>query len=66
MRSWTHLYAQGVYQSAAQVYSATHPAAHWKRPGTLASARDADADAALLDALSAEAEEDSEEDKETL
>ena len=47
-----------------QVYSATHPAAHLKRPETPATtARDAAAVAELFDMLAAEAEEDSEEEE---
>jgi hypothetical protein len=43
-----------------QVYSATHPAAHLKRPETPATtARDADAEAELFDTVAAESEEDS-------
>ena len=45
-----------------QFYSATHPAAHLKRPETQATtARDAEAEAELLATLDAEAEEDSDD-----
>jgi hypothetical protein len=42
----------------------TYPAAHLNRPEMPEGARDAEAE--LLDALAAEAEEDNEEDEETL
>jgi integrase/recombinase XerD len=44
-----------------QVYSATHPAAHLKRPETATTARDAEAEAQLFDTLAAESEEDPED-----
>ncbi len=58
----TELYTQVSINLLRQVYSATHPAAHLKRPETPATtARDAAAEAELFDALAAESEEDPED-----
>jgi integrase/recombinase XerD len=57
----TELYTQVSINLLRQVYSATHPAAHLKRPETPAVARDAEAEAELLATLEAEALEDTEE-----
>ena len=58
----TELYTQVSINLLRQVYSATHPAAHLKRPEAPATtARDAAAEAELFDALAAETEEDPED-----
>jgi integrase/recombinase XerD len=58
----TELYTHVSINLLRQVYSATHPAAHLKRPETSATtARDADAEAELFDTLAAESEEDSDD-----
>lgn len=45
-----------------QVYSATHPGAHLKRPETeVTTARDVEAEAELLETLAAEQDEDEED-----
>jgi integrase/recombinase XerD len=58
----TELYTRVSINLLRQVYSATHPAAHLKRPETpVTTARDAAAVGELFDTLANEAEEDSEE-----
>jgi integrase/recombinase XerD len=58
----TELYTRVSINLLRQVYSATHPAAHLKRPETPATtARDAEAEAELFDTLAAESEEDPED-----
>jgi integrase/recombinase XerD len=58
----TELYTRVSINLLRQVYSATHPAAHLKRPETPATtARDAEAEAELFDALAAESAEDPED-----
>jgi integrase/recombinase XerD len=58
----TELYTRVSINLLRQVYSATHPAAHLKRPDTAATtARDVEAEAELLDTLAAESEEDPED-----
>jgi integrase/recombinase XerD len=60
----TELYTQVSINLLRQVYSATHPAAHLKRPETpAATAQDAAAEAELFDTLATEAEEDNEEEE---
>ena len=56
----TELYTRVSINLLRQVYSATHPAAHLKRPETPATTvRDAEAEAELFDALAAECQEES-------
>jgi hypothetical protein len=58
----TELYTLVSINLVRQVYSATHPAAHLKRPETPATtARDVEAEAELFDALAAESQEESED-----
>lgn len=58
----TELYTRVSINLLRQVYSATHPAAHLKRPETAAAtARDVEAEAELLDTLAAEQNEDEED-----
>ena len=60
----TELYTRVSINLLRQVYSATHPAAHLKRPETsVATARDAAAEAELFETLATGAEEDSEEEE---
>ena len=60
-RTTTELYTRVSINLLRQVYSATHPAAHLKRPETATTARDAEAEAELFDTLAAESEEDPED-----
>lgn len=58
----TELYTRVSINLLRQVYSATHPAAHLKRPEAPATtARDVEAEAELFDALAAESAEDPED-----
>jgi integrase/recombinase XerD len=58
----TELYTRVSINLLRQVYSATHPAAHRKRPdAAVATARDVEAEAELLDTLGAEQDEDEED-----
>jgi len=55
----TELYTRVSINLLRQVYSATHPAAHLKRPETPATtARDAEAEAELFDTLATEADQE--------
>ena len=61
----TELYTRVSINLLRQVYSATHPAAHLKRPETPATtARDAEAEAELFDTLAAEASQEADGDGE--
>jgi integrase/recombinase XerD len=61
----TELYTRVSINLLRQVYSATHPAAHLKRPQTPATtARNAEAEAELFDALAAESQEESDDEDE--
>jgi integrase/recombinase XerD len=58
----TQLYTRVSINLLRQVYSATHPAAHLKRPDKPpATARAAEAEAELFDTLAAESQEESED-----
>ena len=58
----TELYTRVSINLLRQVYSATHPAAHLKRPdAAVITARDVEAEAELLDTLVAEQDEDEED-----
>jgi integrase/recombinase XerD len=54
----TQVYTRVSINLLKQVYAATHPAAHLRRPDAAARERDAEAEAELLAALDAEADED--------
>ena len=64
----TELYTRVSINLLRQVYSATHPAAHLKRPETpTTTVRDAEAEAELFDTLAAEASQEADDkDEETL
>ena len=59
----TELYTRVSINLLRQVYSATHPAAHLKRPdAAVTTARDVEAEAALLETLAAEATQEADDD----